>query len=159
MKKSSVSGILFRVRLVRAAASREFTGSMGLLLSLQSAHRKLPQFRIFEIIIYLHKMTAHSMQSLSLEGQLIWNLFPLNSCCHGLMPSTLRLAPVPADLHRSPYVFTSYSSASKSSWKGPHTRIHKVNCFLESQIQMLLDESMLVVMFTHNVLPPFFSSF
>ena len=67
----TVSGILFRVRLVHAAASREFTGSMGLLLSLQSSHRKLQQFRTFEIIIYSYKMTAHSMQSLSLEWQLI----------------------------------------------------------------------------------------
>ena len=29
------------------------------------------------------------------------NLFPLNSYCHGLMPLTLRLAPVTADSHWS----------------------------------------------------------
>ena len=52
------------------------------------------------------------------EWQLIWNQFPLNSYCHGLMPFALRLAPVTADSYRSPLLFYCHLSAVFNYMKG-----------------------------------------
>ena len=71
----------------------------------------------------LQDMINEWVARILLECILVQNLLPLNSCCHGLTLLSHRLAPVPADSHRSPHVFPRHSSASYSTRKGPHTGI------------------------------------
>ena len=55
------------------------------------------------------------------EKQLIRNLFPLNSYCHGLMPLIPILALVTTDLCWCSFLFYHHSSPIFTTCKGPHT--------------------------------------
>ena len=67
----------------------------------------------------LHKVnnTQYRWENLD-EWQLIWNLFPLNSYCHSLMPLILWLTPLTADSLRSQLLFYHHSSAVFDYLKG-----------------------------------------
>ena len=75
----------------------------------------------------LHKVnnTQYRWENLD-EWQLIWNLFPLNSYCHGLMLLTLRLAPVTVDSHRSQLLFYHHSSAVFDYLKGTSQNYRRI---------------------------------
>ena len=67
-RSAMIASIVDLLTLPLSAASREFTGSMGLLSfnpQLKFTHRKLQQFATFEILIYVHKMTTQYTKSLT----------------------------------------------------------------------------------------------
>ena len=57
------------------------------------------------------------------KWQLFKKSFSLNTCCHGMVPLTLRLAPVPAGSHQSPNIFFRRSSATHSKGTSQQTNL------------------------------------
>ena len=65
----------------------------------------------YHIKAFIYKNTQHNMTSKFLKKwQLFKKSFPLNTCCHGLMPLTLRLAP------------SSSAARLQHTQKGPHNK-------------------------------------
>ena len=129
---------------------------------------KLPQKTptvCINIVKHLFTWTHNNMTSkFPKKWQLFWKSFPWNTCCHGLTLFTLRLTPMPSDLHWTPNIFFCHLSAIYSKGTS-HARQYlnltlRQNQHLNNVIGILKVSTISKVLYTIlNLIRPGFKTF